>query len=694
MLNRDFNAQIDMSDFEGKQPQEVETARSSRALAALAVRGLTGWEDKDCVKCVIDGRRDQGIDAIAISETSREIWLVQAKYSSKGTAGVGKDAARALIQGWRLIDNSNFDRLNERAQRFEDRLRAVLRDPHARVHLVMAVTGPGGLSEEVRETFEDELAEANGHGLTLDYRVLNTESLWQQIRVEEAPPEVEIEARMRKWIHVDVPVSMYQGIVPASQVAEWFGTAGQHLFQQNIRYALGVNEVNSGIVETAVNNPEYFLCFHNGITVICDSLETEFPGRRRPDEPVILKLRGASVVNGAQSVTSLHHALLESPEALEDADVSVHVICTNGDSPELPSRITTTRNRQNQVEERDFVALDRTQTYIREEFALVLDKTYTYKRGEADPSPDQGCSVTQAAVALACAHPNTKLTVRAKQNVDTLWERGSDGAYDLLFKEQPSASMIWGMVRLHRATVARVHEVAKKYKGRAADVADRGDFLIAHLVSQIIDRKGMDDVEYGWDGVLARVPALVDTVFPWLVHHVDLAFGPDSKKSLTRTLSDPLRCRLLSDAVLRDVRAGGESPKVPDDYLRQAQQRASRKLRRPNSVTILKDSGALVNGTPLRFEPANTNERQALSEWLAKDPARVEASWTGNRKYPLLWAADGRNYSPSGLVMHMYGLVGWENAPLAVQGPSRWYIDGVSMADLAERLYADMGDES
>src|SRR5690606_29548851 len=108
------------------------------------------------------------------------------------------------------------------------------------------------------------------------------------------------------------------------------------------------------------------------------------------------------------------------------------IICVGGENPELPGRITETRNKQNQVEDRDFVALDEVQSRIREDFAIRLEKTYTYKRGEPDPAPDSGCSVEQAAVALACAHPNPKLVVRAKQNVATLWERGAGGAYELL----------------------------------------------------------------------------------------------------------------------------------------------------------------------------------------------------------------------------------------------------------------------
>lgn len=692
VLNRDFVDLINMDDFENRQPQELEKARLSRAVACLALRGLTDLEDHEIIECLVDGRKDEGIDAIAISETSREIWLVQAKWSEKGNAGVDKNAALKLMRGWRLIDNNSFDQLNARIQKMEDRLRAVLRDPHARVHLVATVTGSGNLSSEVQEVFDDELAEANGHGLTLDYRVVNTTALWQQIRVEEAPKDVEIQATMKQWVHVTMPTQMYQGIVPADQVARWYGDAGEQLFRKNIRSTLGINDVNAGIVETLREHPEYFLLFHNGITIICDSVETEFPQRRRQDEPVILRMRGASVVNGAQSVTSLHHAGMEDPECVQDADVSVHVICTRGMPSDLPDQITRTRNRQNQVLERDFVALDETQTHIREEFALLLEKSYAYKRGEADPAPDQGCSVVHAAVALACAHPNTKLAVRAKQNVDTLWERGSDGAYDMLFGEQPGAHQIWGSVRLHRQVVAQAHEVAKEFKGRASDMAERGDFLLAHLIFQMLDPQGIEHEDYDWEGALTKVPELVAIALPWLVHHVDQNYA-DSRSSLTRTLSDPQRCKIIIEKALIDIRAGHPVPKIPESYHRQAQQRSARKLRRPNSVNVLKDAGVLSNGTRLLFQAMHKTEDQALRAWLTENPLRTQATWTNNRRYPLLWSMDGEQYSPSGLVMHMYSQSGWENSPVSVQGPSRWFIDGTSLTEMAERILADLGEE-
>ncbi|WP_026119218.1 AIPR family protein [Nocardiopsis ganjiahuensis] len=690
VLDHDFSHLVDMSDYEKKQPEERQKALHSRSLAALAVRGLTGLDNKEATECLIDGRDDHGIDAIAVSETASKIWLVQSKWDKQGRAGLKQGEALKFLRGWRLLENREFDRFNKRIQGMADKINTVLLDPHTRVHFVVAMTGDSELHPDVSGVFDEVFNETNGFGLTLDLQVMGTHILWEQIRAEQAPEDVPITATMRQWIYVKTPVEMYQGIVSAEQVAKWVGEAGNDLFHRNIRASLGTTDVNAGILASLASDPEHFLFFHNGITVICRSLQTAFPGPRRPSEPVILTMNGASVVNGAQSVSTLHRALQDHPDALSEADISMHVICVDDPSSDLPSQITDTRNRQNRVEERDFVALDETQALIREDFGTI-DKFYSYKRGEPDPVPEQGCSVVEASLALACAHPNVKLAVRAKQNVDTLWERGTEGAYPMLFSGQPSASQIWGSVRLRRAVGDWLHQIGKDLKGRGSDVADRGDLLVTHLVFQSIGRKDMGAEEYDWEGTLARAENIVDSVFPRLLHHIDTEYGPDSKASLTRTLSDPARCRKLTDLVLRDVRSDAPVPAIDDDYRLKKGQR-KRKQRRPNSAAILLNAGVLHSGTRLEFRPTTSTEEEAMKDWLAQDPRRAQATWTTDRKQTLLWEADGRHYSPTGLVMRMYELAGWENSPVAVQGPAKWHIAGKSMAAHAEWIFAEIGD--
>ncbi|WP_020379941.1 hypothetical protein [Nocardiopsis alba] len=207
-----------------------------------------------------------------------------------------------------------------------------------------------------------------------------------------------------------------------------------------------------------------------------------------------------------------------------------------------------------------------------------------------------------------------------------------------------------------------------------------------------MDRKEMNSDEYDWEEAVAQAVPLTARVLPWLLHHMDAAHSSTAPASITRILSDPKLCRDLVSLTLRDLRSGSEAPPVSTDYRAKAHQRP-RKPRRPNSATILLNAGELGPGTPLEFRPLNNTEEAALRDWLTEDDRRSRATWTNNRRYSLLWEFDGKHHSPSGLVMTMYELAGWEDSPVAVQGPARWYIEGERMDRRAERILEKLEEE-
>lgn len=91
----------------------------------------------------------------------------------------------------------------------------------------------------------------------------------------------------------------------------------------------------------------------------------------------------------------------------------------------------------------------------------------------------------------------------------------------------------------------------------------------------------------------------------------------------------------------------------------------------------------------------NKPEIKALEAWLVEEPLRGEATWVNDRSKCLLWAGDNRAYSPTRLVLHMYELAGWEQAPVAVQGPARWTVDGggLTLSDMALALLDEQSEQ-
>lgn len=688
-LLQQYRGLIYDEDLRGYAQPAYEQRYLSRALTAAAIREVTGYDPKAAGACVIDGEQDQGIDGVAVTEETQEVWLVQAKWSDQGKAKLDTGSAHKLIAGLRLVEQRSFDRFNDRLEPVAARVNSAMHDARLRVTLIIALMGEGHLSEEATAVLEDAKNDFNGLGPVLDYKVIHAAHILRQIRSDVAPEPVQATVRMTNWLRRNTPLIAYQGTVPASNVAEWYQADENRLFEKNLRQSLGVTQVNSGMLATLRDEPENFWLFNNGVTVLCERLEEDWPGRRRPDEPVHLHLSGVSVVNGAQTVSAAYLASTASPESVEDAEVTVKVIVVDKSLPDLARRITETTNTQNHVERRDFIALDAAQALIREDFMLSLQKTYVFKRGESDPTPDEGCSVVHAAIALACAHRSTELTARAKRDTDLLWERGSGGAYHRIFGERPGALQVWRSVLVHRAVGSALDEERKRLQKRAADVSQRGDLLVAHLVFQLLDQDRIDDPDHDWNEELREVPALTARVLSWLIHHIDAEYGPTS--FLSGMLTDGDRCRRLAELVLQDARREGVLPELPPAY--RAPRDGRRKPRRPNAVPTLVNHRRIADGAPIRLRLQSRTEIEALTPWLKEDPRRAVAAWVNDRTRCLVWAVDGQRYSPTRLVLNMYELAGWEDAPVAVQGPARWALeDGATLSELALALLAQQDD--
>lgn len=685
-LKREFGNLIDLTDIARKSNEEREQILLSRALAALVVRHLTGCSSKAAAAAVTDGRADNGIDAIAMIEP--HLWLVQTKWSDTGSAKVTQADIRSIVSGVRLLDEGSIDRFNARVQRHADSARGILCKPEGRVTLLIAAMRDDPLSAEVECELRDEEARLNSLGEVFDHQLFHSGDLWKIVQRDIVQPPVELTARMKNWTRVTEPYEAFSGPVPVAEVAQWYSDHGDLLFSKNIRMSLGLTQVNAGIRQTLLGDPQSFWYLNNGITVLCDAIQPNYWSRIR-NAPVELRLQGASVVNGAQTVVVSHQAMLQAPETVGDGMVEVRAISLAGCPPDFASSITKATNTQNRVEPRDFVALDPVQTQIGDDFRLTLEKSYVVRRGEPIPPAEGGCSVEEAALALACAHANPEYSARAKKP-DLLWERGSQGAYDRLFYGPPSAYRIWRSILLVRQVRLSLQTWRRSREGRMAAIAEQGEFLIAHIVIRQVGLAEIDNPDAFWLGEdAARVTELAIESMARVAAHVDAAYGTGAY--IGSTFASPGRCRELSDRVLADIENGvtvAEFSKIQPETLKVSH-------RRPNAVPVLVDAGRLPDGTQLEFGAVTKAERTAMAKWLAESASRASATWVNERAKPLLWAVDGKQYSPSGLVAHMWNLAGWKGHPIAVQGPSRWVVPGegslweLALAVLRERESSD-----
>lgn len=530
-------------------PELDDDARLSQSLAAFALERTIGLAPESAAARVVDGEDDNGIDAIAVDTESPRVVLIQSKWDKSGSKGPRSDDIHKFCQGLRDLIDGRWDRFNSRINYMKTDLEEALDETGMSFLMVLAHTGDKSIAAPGQRVVDDLLSEMNDttHILTFEH--------WQQVDIYghvSAPAVgegVDLEVLIKDWGFVEDPYTAFYGTVAASEIAEWHRQHGNSLFDRNIRQLLTDSSVNADLVETLRNVPDHFWYFNNGITVLCESLEKTVMGGSKRQEGVFRAER-ASVVNGAQTVGSVR-AAADADIDLEQARVAVRFISLEGSPEEFDKDVTRATNTQNRVERRDFVALDPEQERLRVELHLEFDKRYSVKSGEVDPARDEGCSVVDATIALACLH-SSNLAVQAKREIGRLWDSIDKNPYRQLFNERVTAVRLWRAVMVMRLVDDELVSRRRGLSGRPRSVTVHGNRLCLHLVFSRLDTSTIDSVDADWSEVLERVPAVTQSVITEMARQVEADFEGNYIASLFKNQT---RCMELVDLTLVGLRA-------------------------------------------------------------------------------------------------------------------------------------------
>jgi hypothetical protein len=534
-IERRFRDLIDVSDV-------GESTRAgtllTRGLAALAVQMVTGRDPAAAAATIVDGGEDGGIDAIWVEETAPRIVLVQSKWRQNGKGGIDLGEMHKFIDGLKMLTEERFERFNAKVKPFAAQLTSALREAHLRITVVVVTTGTSTLGQHSQRVFGDVAEQMNDPTEQVELRVLGLAEV-HRFLVEGTGTQVDVEATLANWGPLDGPYQAFYGAVSAGEVAAWYDQHGDRLFDGNIRRALGPTPANRSLIATLNAAPGHFWYFNNGITALCQEIhKTAAGGASRTFGRFVL--RGVTVVNGAQTVASVAAAARQDPATVEQAQVLVRLISLTDVPPDFGEQVTRATNTQNTVEARDFVALDRLQSTLREDFALRLGKRYAVKRGEAEPVGTEGCSVVEAADALACAHADPSYAVIAKRERGLLLETG-ESYYRQLFTPDLTADLVWHRVEVLRLVDAELAERQRELAGRSKLVAVHGNRLTAHLVFQMLPC-----VLDGTRPLGEAVPVLTSKHLEHLIEEVERQFPDGYIASLFKNAT---KCRQLATAV-------------------------------------------------------------------------------------------------------------------------------------------------
>lgn len=267
------------------------------------------------------------------------------------------------------------------------------------------------------------------------------------------------------------------------------------------------SDINEGIMKTVREEPEKFWYYNNGITLLASEVDRSLAGSANRDA-AYFKAKDASIVNGAQTVSTLGRAFAEGlNEELERAYVSIRCIEVPPDAPDAPDlarRITRFANTQNVVSSQDFVFLDEEQHRLVKELRL-LGFEYLIRSGEIPTIHDSAkvIDVRQAAVALACASSLANAVI-AKREVSRLFDR-EGGPYQALFNPQVNGLLLHRALEVVRAVDGRLEREAELNQGTRSGVAVHGNRVIAHVLLKQIGRENLLDHDFDFANRLAEV---------------------------------------------------------------------------------------------------------------------------------------------------------------------------------------------
>ncbi|MGA9639911.1 MAG: AIPR family protein [Terriglobales bacterium] len=352
----------------------------SRAFLAWFLENYYRLDETEVSDCICDGKYDKGIDGIYVNEQLGHVDVFQSSLAhSNKTLG---DTSLKEFEGT-LSQFKNKDSV--------DNLQKTSKNPALTSLLkrndIATKVGEGYV---VRGVFITNVARDSNakdflatHSTIVLYDGPQLEKSYTPLD-KTAPIAQSISFNIGSVPHMEYQLSAKVKMVIASLAAEDLigmgGIANGELFAWNVRQFLGrKTKVNKDIEKSIKDAKDHqlFPAFHNGLTVLCDTLNV------KKDK---LTIAGYAVVNGCQSLRSLWD---NKKDLTHDLRIITKFINVPPNDP-LATKITDHTNNQNGTTFRDLQSNNPIQVRLQSEIHRQYKDTYfRIKRGEHPEWPPE-----------------------------------------------------------------------------------------------------------------------------------------------------------------------------------------------------------------------------------------------------------------------------------------------------------------
>lgn len=531
-------------------PEQHEKNRLSRSLAAFAIANLADITPAQAANSIINGENDNGIDAIYFDRMKNLLLLVQAKAGNAPNMGDNKK----FCDGIRDLVHQRFQKFNDGFARLQQDVEDALNTNGVKI-VGCNIYLDESLSSHVITDLKQLETELNQFDRRFEWQDLNIGITHGWLTAKQAIAPVDVVLTLENWHCLDRPRRAFYGLVKASELASLYQQHNKSLFEKNIRYYLGTEDVNLAIAETVKEQPSELFYLNNGLTITCSAIS--LPSGHN-QESTQFTLTGFSVVNGAQTVGAIASVYNANSSISADAKLLVTIIEVGTESDNIGEKITGARNTQNAVRDVYFAALDPNQERLRQE-CMVSNIVYEY-RPSAERNQD-AITIEQAAVALACFSGNTEIVVAAKREISQLYKR----YYGILFNDAISGVTLCRYVRIFQYLDEIFSASEKAATGQQKKFYKHGRFFILDILARrnkpLLNKHEVylsenDKIELSRIGL--EIAEIVYTV-------AESNFASDNKGYLGifRNITDvkPLTSEVMQELDRRDAQA--ENPNIP-----------------------------------------------------------------------------------------------------------------------------------
>ena len=477
-LKEVFSTIIDDNDF--KKTQNYEDIWNSRAYTAYIVHMLGESTLELAVKNITDGYKDNGIDAIYYNEEEKKLFIIQTKLSKNKSIELGD--LEKFIKGAARIINLNFSNFNQKINNRKSEIENYLLNFDCKIELVIGLGSDQKISDEAKNSLEEFIKTINDNDGIINYQIINITDIYNYMANSQNSEKIIIDNFCLEnygTLKKNDENIVYYGTISAKTLGELREKFGNQLLERNIRYFKNNTDVNNGIMKVLKEEPENFYLYNNGIKIIADKIE-KAPISSTERNIAILKLEGASIINGAQTTGCIHSIFKDSEHILENVRVHIQIISLSSLEKDIGKKITKLSNTQNRIDTKDFAVQDPIQEHLKKDLAID-GYNYIYKQGNSEENLDQNksCTIDEATVALGCFCDDINISTTIKGAYGSVFNDLDKAPYKTIFNPKTSPYILWNTIIIYR----EIQNIEKNFQ---KDISDSRKLISVHANRMIL----------------------------------------------------------------------------------------------------------------------------------------------------------------------------------------------------------------